>query len=88
MVTVAVNGINNVVAIDPLTLAKTAKKAVQVIDVERHDYVLLNAGNIDDEYVVQRIVSEKNDHKRTNYSLRWHSYRRAGNPLEPAHHVA
>lgn len=51
MVTVNVNGIRIVISINRTTLARTAKKAMQATEVERHDEVPLEACNTNDEYV-------------------------------------
>lgn len=70
MVTVEVNGIHNIVSIDHITLAKTAKKAMQATKVERHGEVQWEAANTRGEYVVERIVCHKDDYEGTKYLVR------------------
>lgn len=82
-----VNGIHSVISINRLTLAKTAEEAIRATEVERHDDVPLKASTTGYEYVVERIVGYKDNHKGTRYLIRWYGYRSADDTWEPTHHI-
>lgn len=87
-VTVGDNDIHNVVSIHRIRLANTAEEAMQATLTESHGDVPLEAGNAGDEYVVEHIVRDKEDHDGTRYVVRWYGYNPADATWKPTHHVS
>lgn len=85
-VTVDVNGIDNVLSIDRIMLAKTAEEALQATKTKRCEDVPFEADNIGDEYVVKRTVRHKDDVGETKYFVRWYGYEHGDDTWEPSHH--
>lgn len=71
-VTVDANWVHFVVFFDRITLSETAGEAMKDAEIERHDDVLLEAGNTGEEYVVERIVLHEDNKKRIRYIVRWY----------------
>lgn len=66
-VTVDVNETHNGVSIGLITLAKTAKKTMQITEVKRYDDVPSDADNTSVAYVIERIIRHEYVFKETIY---------------------